>query len=247
MRWSGCPPEGLIEFGKTLELCSRRLTWWPRRSRWSSAWPGSAGCMRWPAGPRRHPGLTTCLGAACWLPSRRSVSAGSPPRSADSGWVPASPDRGTLLGRIRPATPASPLPPDADFAALGTPTFITPNPDFYRIDTALRVPLVDAEDWRMRVHGMVDNEPRLTYEDLLARPLLEKTITMTCVSNEVNGGLISTANFTGVSPRELVREAQVRPGADQVLSTSADGWTAGTPTDMVLPGQRRAARDRHER
>jgi DMSO/TMAO reductase YedYZ molybdopterin-dependent catalytic subunit len=142
--------------------------------------------------------------------------------------------REALRGRIRPATAAPPVPPGADFAEAGTPTFITSNRDFYRIDTALRIPEVAAEDWRMRIHGMVDNELLLTYDQLLARPLLEKTITMTCVSNEVNGNLISTANFTGVSLRELLLAAGVRHGAEQILSTSIDGWTAGTPTDVVL-------------
>jgi DMSO/TMAO reductase YedYZ molybdopterin-dependent catalytic subunit len=142
--------------------------------------------------------------------------------------------RAALLGRITPTRPAPPVPPGADFASVGTPTFVTSNRDFYRIDTALRIPEVTAEAWSMRVHGMVATELRLSYDDLLARPLLERTITMTCVSNEVNGNLISTANFTGVSLRELLLEAGVAPGAEQLFSTSLDGWTAGTPTDAVL-------------
>jgi len=142
--------------------------------------------------------------------------------------------RDALRGRITPTRPALALPPDADFASAGTPTFLTANRDFYRIDTALRIPRLTAADWSMRVHGLVDEELRLSYDELLAQPLLEKTITMTCVSNEVNGNLVSTANFTGVSLRELLLRAGVRPGADQIFSTSVDGWSAGTPTDVVL-------------
>jgi DMSO/TMAO reductase YedYZ molybdopterin-dependent catalytic subunit len=142
--------------------------------------------------------------------------------------------RDALRGRIRPTRPAPALPPDADFASAGTPTFLTANRDFYRIDTALRIPQLSAADWSLRVHGLVDEELRLGYADLLAEPLLEKTITMTCVSNEVNGNLVSTANFTGVSLRDVLLRAGVRPGADQIFSTSVDGWTAGTPTDVVL-------------
>ena len=142
--------------------------------------------------------------------------------------------RNALFGRITPVQPAPAFPTGADFASIGTPTFITPNRDFYRIDTALRVPEVTAESWSLRLHGMVGKELRLTYDDLLARPLLGKTITMTCVSNEVNGPLISTANFTGVSLRDLLLEAGVKPGAEQLFSTSIDGWTAGTPTDVLL-------------
>jgi DMSO/TMAO reductase YedYZ molybdopterin-dependent catalytic subunit len=142
--------------------------------------------------------------------------------------------RDALFGRIRPLQPAPALPPGADFASVGSPTFLTANRDFYRIDTALRIPEITAEDWALRIHGMVERELRLTYDDLLARPLLEQAITLTCVSNEVNGNLISTANFTGVSLRDLLLEAGVAPRAEQLFSTSTDGWTAGTPTDVVL-------------
>jgi DMSO/TMAO reductase YedYZ molybdopterin-dependent catalytic subunit len=145
-----------------------------------------------------------------------------------------------VVGRLRAASAAPPLPAGADFAAQGTPTFITANPDFYRIDTALRVPVRAASGWSMRVHGMVQRELVLRYEDLLSRPLVERPITLTCVSNEVGGNLISTANFVGVELRPLLLEAGVLPGADQLLSTSLDGWTAGTPTDVLLEPDRGA-------
>lgn len=132
------------------------------------------------------------------------------------------------------------IPADADFAAAGTPTFVTPNADFYRIDVALRVPEVRAEDWSLRLHGLVERELTLTFDDLLARPLVDRTITMTCVSNPVGGDLVSTATFTGVDLRSLLLDAGVRPGADQIFATSVDGWTAGTPTDVVLEPDRGA-------
>ncbi|MBB6377224.1 DMSO/TMAO reductase YedYZ molybdopterin-dependent catalytic subunit [Pseudonocardia eucalypti] len=150
----------------------------------------------------------------------------------------ADPAARALAARLAAARPATPIPPGADFAAAGTPPFLTPNPDFYRIDTALRVPALSATDWSLRVHGMVERELRLDYRQLLARPLVDRPITLTCVSNEVNGPLISTAVFTGVELAPLLREAGPRPGADQLLSTSVDGWTAGTPMDVLLePGR----------
>ncbi|MGQ0577045.1 MAG: molybdopterin-dependent oxidoreductase [Pseudonocardia sp.] len=136
--------------------------------------------------------------------------------------------------------PAPPIPAGADFAPLGTPTFITPNPDFYRVDVALAVPRLRAEDWSMRVHGMVDRELVLTFDDLMARPLVERTITMTCVSNEVGGPYISTANWVGVSLRDVLLDAGVQRGSDQLISTSSDGWNAGTPTDVLLEPDRGA-------
>ncbi|MDX8056772.1 molybdopterin-dependent oxidoreductase [Lentzea sp. BCCO 10_0798] len=138
---------------------------------------------------------------------------------------------------LRPRETAPEIPFDADFAREGTPEFITPNSKFYRVDTALTVPRLRAEDWRMRLHGMVDNEMLLTYDDLLRRPLVEKTITLVCVSNEVGGPYISTSNFIGVSLPDLLREAGVRPGADQLATRSVDGWTCGTPVDSIMaPG-----------
>ena len=139
--------------------------------------------------------------------------------------------------RLTPDVTAPPIPAGADFAADGTPAFITPNADFYRVDTALSVPRVRARDWRLRVHGMVDRELVLTYDDLLNRPLVEKTISLCCVSNEVGGPYISTTNFIGVSLSDILAEAGVRPGADQLATRSVDGWTCGTPVeDITRPG-----------
>ncbi|WP_447001863.1 molybdopterin-dependent oxidoreductase [Saccharothrix isguenensis] len=139
--------------------------------------------------------------------------------------------------RLTPGVTAPPIPAGADFAGQGTPPFITPNADFYRVDTALSVPKLRAQDWRLRVHGMVDRELVLTYDDLLDRPLVEKTISLCCVSNEVGGPYISTTNFIGVSLRDILDEAGVRPGSDQLATRSVDGWTCGTPVeDIMRPG-----------
>jgi DMSO/TMAO reductase YedYZ molybdopterin-dependent catalytic subunit len=138
------------------------------------------------------------------------------------------------LAKAKLTVRAPAIPPDAAFARLGTPTFLTPNAEFYRIDTALRLPQLTAEGWSMRIHGMVNKELTLRFADLMARPLVERTITMTCVSNTVGGNLISTANFVGVDLRDLLLEAGVRPGADELFTTSTDGFTVGTPTSVVM-------------
>ncbi len=129
-------------------------------------------------------------------------------------------------------------PTTAAFPQLGTPTFLTSNTDFYRIDTALRIPTLSAASWKLQIHGMVDNEVTLSFADLIARPLVERPITLTCVSNPIGGNLISTANFIGVPLRDVLLEAGVQPGADQLFSTSSDGWYTGTPTSVVMdPGR----------
>ena len=144
------------------------------------------------------------------------------------------------LRNLAPVQPAQPIPAGADFASSGTPSFITPNADFYRIDTALSVPQVGVDDWTLRVHGMVDRELVLSFGEMLRRRRVERTITLCCVSNEVGGNLISNATFVGVPIRDVLLEAGVRPGAQQVLSTSVDGFTAGTPVDVLLQPDRDA-------
>ncbi len=158
-----------------------------------------------------------------------------------AGDAAASRDAVTARLRAAPLSERAPaVPAGAAFPELGTPTFVTTNPDFYRIDVALQIPNQTAAAWRLRLHGMVDREITLTYEDLLRRPLVERTLTLTCVSNPVGGNLISTANFIGVELRPILLAAGIQPGAQQLHTTSIDGWTAGTPTDVVMEPDRGA-------
>jgi DMSO/TMAO reductase YedYZ molybdopterin-dependent catalytic subunit len=115
--------------------------------------------------------------------------------------------------------------------------FITPNGDFYRIDTALTFPDIYLPQWKVDIGGMVDKPMTLTYDDLLARPQVERIVTLCCVSNEVGGEYISTASFQGVLLADILREAGVRDGAEQVFSTSIDGWTSGFPVAVALDGR----------
>lgn len=131
-----------------------------------------------------------------------------------------------------PVTPAA-----AQLTVPGISSFVTPNASFYRVDTALTLPQVPPEAWRLRVHGMVARELDITFDDLLKRPLTEADITLTCVSNQVGGPYAGNARWLGASLAGLLREAGVRRGADQILSTSADGWTCGTPVETVLDGR----------
>jgi DMSO/TMAO reductase YedYZ molybdopterin-dependent catalytic subunit len=144
------------------------------------------------------------------------------------------------IGRIVPASPAPKLPANADFASSGSARFITSNRDFYRIDTALTLPRVAARDWVLRIRGLVDRTVEYTFADIRERALIERPVTLACVSNEVGGGLISNANWIGVPLRDLLTEAGVKPGADQLFSTSVDGFTAGTPVDALLDPNRGA-------
>ena len=124
-----------------------------------------------------------------------------------------------------------------ELAIPGLSPFFTPNKDFYRIDTALSVPEIDATKWSLRIHGMVDKELRLSFADLRAMPAVENDVTLCCVSNPVGGPYISNARWTGVLLADVLAKAGVHKDATQVFSTSADGWTCGSPTSVILDGR----------
>lgn len=132
-----------------------------------------------------------------------------------------------------PADPAPPVPPDADLGVQGANRFVTNNVDFYRIDTALQVPHLTTADWHLRVHGMVDEEITLSWDELLAMPMTERLVTLTCVSNEVGGDLIGNARWLGVRMTDILDRVGVQPGSNMLLSTSSDGWTCGTPVSAI--------------
>ncbi|MFZ3492643.1 molybdopterin-dependent oxidoreductase [Streptomyces sp. 5.8] len=142
-----------------------------------------------------------------------------------------------------PASPAPPIPAGAALRVPGVSAFTTPNKEFYRVDTALVVPKVDADTWRLRIHGKGVSRPRsYSFAELLQRPLIERDITLTCVSNEVGGPYAGSARWLGVRLSDLLREAGVqapsRGGrADQLIARSVDGMTLGTPVEEVMDGR----------
>jgi DMSO/TMAO reductase YedYZ molybdopterin-dependent catalytic subunit len=132
------------------------------------------------------------------------------------------------------------VPAGASIEVPGIEPWRTPNSDFYVIHTALAPPSISPETWQLRIHGMVDRELTITYQDLLDRQLTEDWITLCCVSNEVGGDLIGNAWWSGVPVRDLLAEAGVQPGADAVRQTSRDGWDCGTPLAALTDENRNA-------
>ena len=150
--------------------------------------------------------------------------------------------RGAETSRAQVALPApvggTPvLPGGVEVGVPGVVPFRVPNADFYRIDTATVVPRVNTADWQLRIHGMVAREVRLDWATLVAGGLVERDVTLTCVSNEVGDSLIGNARWLGLPLAPLLEQAGPTPDADMVLSTSADGWTAGTPLAVLLDGR----------
>ncbi|UNS99484.1 molybdopterin-dependent oxidoreductase [Streptomyces tubbatahanensis] len=142
-----------------------------------------------------------------------------------------------------PVSRAAPVPRGAELDIDGLSRFVTSNNRFYRVDTLLRVPKLSAADWSLRIHGKgVRDELTLDYDQLLARGLVERDITLTCVSNQVGGEYVGNARWLGVPLAPLLREAGVRPPskggpADQLVARSEDGMTLGSPVDTVMDGR----------
>ncbi|MDQ3358475.1 MAG: molybdopterin-dependent oxidoreductase [Actinomycetota bacterium] len=194
------------------------LNWlWGRlrgASREGAAAPSRRAVLAWGGG-------LTVLGAIGMVAGRMLNQAGEVVQAARQGLqVPKAPE---------PVT----VPDGADLDIQGLDPYISPNDDFYRIDTALSVPQVDPGTWRLRVTGMVDQEVEIDFAELLEQDMIETLVTLTCVSNTVGGNLVDNALWTGWPIRELLDRAGVSPDADMILSTSVDGWTAGTPIEAL--------------
>ncbi|MGW2844180.1 molybdopterin-dependent oxidoreductase [Streptomyces sp. NPDC001274] len=142
-----------------------------------------------------------------------------------------------------PTSPAPAVPKGAGPRIPGLSPFLTPNPDFYRVDTALVVPRVDATTWKLRIHGTGVTRPlTLSYNDLLRHDLVERDITLACVSNEVGGPYVGNARWIGVRLADLLAECGVKPPskggpADQLVARSVDGMTIGSPVEDVMDGR----------
>jgi DMSO/TMAO reductase YedYZ molybdopterin-dependent catalytic subunit len=155
---------------------------------------------------------------------------------------------GQLLTRRGPraappevAGPVEKLPPLPASARLdniaGISPFYTPNASFYRVDTALVVPKVTTQEWKLRIHGMVDKPVTIDFKDLLSRPQLQRDITIVCVSESVGGGYIGCARWQGVRLADLLREAGVHPGASQIVMRDVHGMALGVSTEAVMDGR----------
>ncbi len=131
----------------------------------------------------------------------------------------------------------SPPTPGADFMVPQLTPIVVPNSDFYRIDTALVVPQVDLEEWRLSISGMVDGPFSLSFAELLDLPMVERYVTLSCVSNPIGGDLVGNARWLGVPLTELLDRASVQPQAEQLVGVSVDDFTVGFPVAAAYDGR----------
>jgi DMSO/TMAO reductase YedYZ molybdopterin-dependent catalytic subunit len=170
--------------------------------------------------------LTGLVGISSFLPQRRRGQVNRERQQLRLAASPGTPPNGSTLGVDGVSPWQTPL----------TAGAVNAGPDgdgFYQIATTLSSPVLAESDWKLRIHGMVDKEITINYQDLIARQFTQDWITLCCVSNPVGGNLIGNAYWSGVPVRELLAEAGIKPGADAVLQTSVDGWTCGTPIAAV--------------
>jgi DMSO/TMAO reductase YedYZ molybdopterin-dependent catalytic subunit len=167
-------------------------------------------------GQRSQPLPTTA--ARLSTPSRAQAAAAPPPEL-----------------KIAPMTP---LPAGQTLTIDGLSPFYTPASTFYRVDTSLVVPRVKASRWQLRIHGMVDKPMVLTFDELIQRPMDEHDVTLTCVSEAVGGGYIGNARWQGIMLADVLREAGIRSGADQIVMRDVNGMTIGVATDPVMDGRK---------
>ncbi len=131
--------------------------------------------------------------------------------------------------RVAPPSPAAQV--------VGAVDVVTPNSEFYKIDTAVTSPLVNPDNWSLKISGMVDRPFEMTYDELLELPMVERYVTLSCVSNKVGGGLVGNAKWTGVPLSHVLDLARVQDGATQIVGRSVDDFTVGFPTDIAFDGR----------
>ncbi|MGH8926872.1 MAG: molybdopterin-dependent oxidoreductase, partial [Acidimicrobiia bacterium] len=137
-----------------------------------------------------------------------------------------------------PTTPRPTIPTAASFDDLaGITPVVVPNEDFYRIDTAIVVPRVDLADWTLSFTGMVDRPHTMTFDEVMELPMVERYITLSCVSNPVGGPLVGNARWLGVPLSDLLERTGVQAGAEQLVARSVDGFTVGFPIEAALDGR----------
>ena len=197
--------------------------------------------------PTTRAAATTAEGAAPGTTQAPEPGAGAQP-IIDPGERSAP----TTTEAVAPTTQAAPPPPPPttqapapqrnragyyDNTVTGISPIVTPNSDFYRIDTAIVVPSVDVNGWELSISGMVDRPYTMSFAELIDMGLVETPVTLSCVSNRVGGNLVDNAVWRGVPLADVLNRAGVQRGATQIVGRSVDNWNSGFPTEYAFDGR----------
>jgi DMSO/TMAO reductase YedYZ molybdopterin-dependent catalytic subunit len=113
---------------------------------------------------------------------------------------------------------------------------ITPNSDFYIVSKNVLDPTVVVSRWQLEVGGLVGKPVSWTYDEVLQLPAETRAITLECISNQVDGRLISTAQWRGVTLNTLLERAGGfnEPEGKHVVFTGVDGYVTSLPLPDLL-------------
>ncbi len=112
--------------------------------------------------------------------------------------------------------------------------FITPVEAFYGMSKNTVDPSIDPRQWRLEI--TLDGRPlrSLSYTELLALPRIQRITTMRCVSNTLKSNLMGTAEWSGVSLRQLIDSSRVPSSVVEIAFIGIDGHDDSLPVEYAL-------------
>jgi len=151
-------------------------------------------------------------------------------------WRSKSPGDGGQLGLTRrlflasavaPALPAQkPELSSFDLSLLDRPA--TPN-DLFFVREHFPTPNVTSAGWTLTIRGAVAGPLEIPFDDLATRPRKALGVTLECAENPAAGGLVSHAEWTGISLASVLQAARPVAEAGAVRLTGADGFSRTIP------------------
>jgi len=103
-------------------------------------------------------------------------------------------------------------------------SWITPNDKFFSV-VHTDIPPFDEKTWRLDLAGMVARPVAFSLSELKALPRQEVTFTLECSGNNgfpFNPSMIGNAKWAGTSLAEVLRAAQIKAGAVEVVFFGED-------------------------
>jgi DMSO/TMAO reductase YedYZ molybdopterin-dependent catalytic subunit len=124
-------------------------------------------------------------------------------------------------------------PPDTFAPGLVRPN-LTPLEAFYGMSKNTVDPVIDPQNWRLRISLDGRLLKAYTYAELLALPRIRRITTMRCVSNTLKSNLMGTAEWSGIFLRQLIDPARIPAAVQEVAFLGSDGHDDSIPTALAL-------------
>jgi len=112
-------------------------------------------------------------------------------------------------------------------------SFLTPTDKFF-LRSHLEIPVIEPKSYRLRIGGWVERPYTLGLSDLERGSRDYLAVTFECSGSAVGGGMVSTAQWSGVPLWPLLEKAKPRSGAVEVVMEGAD---AGLDELVPVPVQ----------